>query len=373
MRIAYDGSGLTPPQSGVGNYIQQLFTHMLAAYPGDAYALMAHRRRYVERWVNAHENAERLPIHFPNRFLWMQFLLPVALRRWNPHVAHFTNFVAPLAGDGNMVVTVHDVALLQFPEYASPRQRVLMRPLIEPTVRRARRVITVSEQSKREIVKTLRLAPERVQVIYEAAAPAYFQAEDARHDARRRAAYGWEEGSRHLLWVGTLQPRKNLTQLVAALSALHQRGVKPHLWMVGQDGWDSDRIRQRVDELELRSFVHFTGYVPVEDLRAFYRGCDAFVFPSFHEGFGLPVLEAMACGAPIALADTPTLREIAGDAAEYFDPRDVRAQSEAVRRLLDDAARAQTLRERGRARAQEFSWERAARETYEVYCRVASR
>lgn len=373
MRIAYDGSGLTPPQSGVGNYIQQLLTHLLRSNQGDVYALMAHRRAYVEGWINGQDTVQRMPVHFPNRFLWMQCLLPAALRKWRPDVAHFTNFIAPLASNGNMIVTLHDVTLLQFPEYASPRQRMLMRPLIAPTVRRARRVITVSEQSKREIVKTLRLAPERVQVIYEAAAPCFFEPQDPQADARRRAAYGWDAQARNLLYVGTLQPRKNLTYLVMALAALHQRGVRAHLWLVGQAGWGSAAIRQCVDELGLASFVHFTGYVPVQDLRAFYRGCDAFVFPSLHEGFGLPVLEAMACSAPVALADTATMREIAGDAAEFFNPLDLQALSQALWHLLKDAAWVQTLRERGNARAAQFSWEHTARETYQVYCEVENR
>lgn len=247
-----------------------------------------------------------------------------------------------------------------------------MRPLIQPTVRRARVVITVSEQSKREILQTFALPSEQVRVIYEAAAPAFSAPVDVLQDARRRAAYGWSPNDRHVLHVGTHQPRKNVPRLVTALHLVHQTGLRAHLWLVGQVGWGSAAIHQQVEALGLEAFVHFAGYVPVRDLRAFYRGCDVFVFPSLHEGFGLPVLEAMACGAPVAVAETPTLREIAGDAAEYFDPENTNRMADTMRQLLTDAEWARALGERGRARAELFSWERTARETHAVYAQVAN-
>ncbi len=374
MKIAYDGSGLTPPLTGVGNYIQQLLTHLLRIDRDNRYWLLAHRRPYLEPWLNGEGGVQRVPAHFPNRLFWMQCILPFTLRALQPDVAHFPNFVAPLVNLDNLVVTVHDLSLLRFPEMHSPRQRVLMRPLVQPTARRARAIITVSEQSKREIVQRLGVAAQNVHVIYEAAAPIFHESMDAEQCKRRLAPYGWDAaGARNLVYVGTIEPRKNLERLVCALSMLHRRGERAHLWIVGQGGWQSAPLWRRRHELGLKNFVHLTGYVPVADLCAFYRRCDLFVFPSLHEGFGLPVVEAMACGAPVILSNTPASREISGDAGLYFDPTNAEAIAELLRSVLGDEALRMELRTRARARAAQFSWKRAAQETLRVYQQVAKR
>ncbi len=358
---------LITPFTGVGNYVQQLLAHLLQIDHANQYWLLAHREIQAMRWLNGNGNAALAATHFPNRLVWMQCLLPFTLRALDPDVMHFPNFVAPLAARGKLVVTVHDLALLRFPELFPPRQRIIMRPLIAPTVRRARAIITVSKESKRDIVRTLRIAPSRVHVIYEAAAPIFYRTREEGESARRLTAYGWDPTARHLLYVGTVEPRKNLTRLVSALQHLHRRGNRAHLWVVGQAGWHADTIMQRAQELGLAPFVHLTGYIALADLIAFYQSCDVFVLPSLHEGFGLPVMEAMACGAPVAVSDTPALREIADEAALNFDPTDEEAMATALYQILADDELNRELRRRARARAQEFSWTRAARETLAVY------
>lgn len=377
MKIGYDGSGLTHPRTGVGTYIQQVLTHLLQIDAENTYWLLSHRRLAHGSWLDNNGNSNHAtPLLAPgslpmNRLLWMQCVLPLTLRALDPDVVHFPNFVTPLAAQSNFVVTLHDVVLLRFPQWCSPHQRTFMRPLLRPSVRRAHTIITVSQESKREIVRLFGVSPERVRVIYEAAAPPLHEPLPLTHARQRLSGYGWDENAQNLLYVGTLEARKNLERLVGAVARLHRHGLSVHLWLVGQPGWRSAAIYQRIEREQLEAFVHTPGYVPFEDLRAFYQACDVFVFPSLYEGFGLPALEAMASGAAVAVSEIPTLCEVTADAALRFDPLDDEALAETLRRLLMDESLAADLRTRARARAAEFSWERAARETLAVYQQVA--
>lgn len=371
MKIGYDGSGLIHPQTGVGTYIQQLLTHLLQIDHENAYWLLTHRRLAREPWLDGNGNSNYATPAFPNRLLWMQCVLPLTLRALNPNVVHFPNFVTPLVAQSNFVVTLHDVVLYQFPQWCSPRQRVFMRPLLRPSVQRAHTIITVSEQSKSDIVRLFGVAPARVRVIYEAAAPPLHEPLPPAHTRQLLSRYGWAETERNLLYVGTLEARKNLERLIGAVAHLHRQGLAVHLWLVGQPGWRAAAVLQRIEREQLERYVHMPGYVPFEDLRAFYQACDVFVFPSLYEGFGLPALEAMASGAAVAVSDLPALSEVTGDAALRFDPLHEEALTQALRRLFVDESLAIDLRTRARRRAAEFSWARAAQETLAVYREVA--
>lgn len=368
MNIAYDSSSLAiAPLTGVGNYTYQLLTHLLQIDRDNSYQLLSHRALTHNVGLNGHANVTRVSAYFPYRLVWMQCVLPLTLRALRPAIAHFPNFVAPLLSDQNVVITVHDLSLMGTPHLFTRRQRILMRPLIKPSAQRARAIIVVSQQSKRDLELTLKIAPSKVHVVHEAAAPFFREPLCAAEREQRLTRYGWDRAARHLLYVGTLEPRKNLGRLVAALHQLHQRGTRAHLWLVGQAGWQSAAVAQRTQALGLERFVHQTGYVSADDLRAFYHACDIFVMPSLHEGFGLPVVEAMACGAPVIVSEIPALREIAGSAALYFDPLDENALAEVLRQVLADETLAAELRCRGRVRAEQFSWERAAHETLAIY------
>jgi glycosyltransferase involved in cell wall biosynthesis len=186
-----------------------------------------------------------------------------------------------------------------------------------------------------------------------------------------RARYGLPD--RYLLFVGTVEPRKNLTRLLAAFESIHADGLTDGLVIVGKRGWLYGDFFARLEESPLREAVLFPGYVPDGDLPAFYAGAQALILPSVYEGFGLPVLEAMACGTPAVASSAPSIPEIGGDAALYFDPLDVEAMVGAIRRLLRDASLRDEMRRRGLAQATQFSWQRAAAETRAVYDALASR
>jgi glycosyltransferase involved in cell wall biosynthesis len=372
VNIAYDLSSLLiAPLTGVGNYTRQLLAHLLQLDRDNRYQLLSHRAFAPDAALSAHQNANWVSSHFPNRLVWTQCVLPLTLRALQPAIAHFPNYVAPLIGTHNLVITVHDLGLFGSPHLYTRRQRLLMRPFIKPSARRARAIIVVSEHCKREVERVLKVEPAKVQVVHEAAAPFFNESVSAAECAQRLARYGWDGTARNLLAVGTLEPRKNLGRLIGALQQVHQRGTRVHLWLVGQAGWQSGELMQRAHALGLHPFVHHTGYVPAEDLRAFYHACDLFVLPSLLEGFGLSVVEAMACGALLVISDTPVLREITGDAACYFDPCNEDVLAEVLYEVLSDGALAEDLRARTHLRAEQFSWQRAARETLRIYHQAA--
>lgn len=371
MKIAYEASGLTYPRTGVGTYIQNLLNGLLSIDHSNRYWIFAHRDLRDETFGGANGNSQWSRSHFPNRLVWMQCVLPFALRSLRPDLVHYTNFTAPLVSDTRVVLTIHDVVLLESPQWCSPRQRILMRPLLKPSVRRAHAIITVSEQSKRDIVRLMQVPAERVHVVHGAASTRFDQALSLARARELLSTYGWDTDAKHLLYVGTLEPRKNLERLVGALAQLHAHGERAHLWLVGKRGWQANPLFERISRLGLDTYVHCTGFVPGEHLPAFYQSCNVFVMPSLYEGFGLPVLEAMGSGAVVALSDLPVLREVGGDAAHYFSPLDEQDIAECLFRLLNSPARDE-FRHRARARTLEFSWERAAEQTLSVYQAVAN-
>lgn len=371
MRIAFDGTTLRPRRTGVGYYTEHLLRHLVQQDERHEVVVVSNRpidlvaplaRPVRTAW------GRQIPV----RLLWMQLVAPRLLRALEPDVAHFTNSMVPLASDVPTVVTIHDMSLTLVPQFHPVRRLLLNRPLASLAARRVDAVITVSHSARRDILRLYNLPAERVRVVYEAAAPAFRPIRDpARLDEVRRR-YALPE--QFLLYVGTIEPRKNLARLIEAFAARFcARDVRMPLVCVGRYGWKARDVGARVERLGLRDAVRFLGYVPFTDLPAIYSLCTAFVFPSLHEGFGLPVVEAMACGAPAIVGANSSLLEIADDAALAVDARDTIAIGDALARLVADADLRRDLSRRGRARAAFFSWQRAARETLDVYRWVAEK
>jgi glycosyltransferase involved in cell wall biosynthesis len=229
---------------------------------------------------------------------------------------------------------------------------------------RASHIISVSEHTKHDLVAAYGLAPERISVVHEAASP-HFHPQPPELIASVRSRFGLPD--RYLLFVGTIEPRKNLGRLLSAFEVVRAERLVEGLVIVGQRGWLYDAFFAQLEESPARDGVVLPGYVPDEDLPALYSGAQAFAFPSIYEGFGLPALEAMACGVPVAASSASSIPEIGGDAALYFNPLDVESISDVLCRLLSDAGLQDEMRNRGLARAAQFSWQRAAAETKAVY------
>ena len=371
MPIYIDISPAVHAKAGLGRYAGSLARALRDQAPG-RFALFYNRQGDLQppadlaglpvRTVRAGYKPWRMAV-------WLGQLAGAGFNRLVPGVELFhatEHLLLPLRGVPT-VLTVHDMIFKLFPQHQKPLNYWYLNAAMPLYCRRASAIITVSESSKRDIVAHYDLDPDKVTVIHEAASAEFQPApQDAVDDVRRR--YGLPE--RFLIHVGTIEPRKNLTRLVEALQSLHDEGLAVPLVVVGGKGWLYDDFFRRLEDLSVRDAVHFPGYVPAADLPLLYSAATAAVVPSVYEGFGLPVLEAMACGTPVLCSQTSSLPEIGGDAARYFDPYDVEAMATALRDVWTRPDLQAEMRRQGLARAASFSWERAARETTAVYGRL---
>jgi len=370
MRIAFDGTTLTPGRTGVGYYTEHLLQHLAreVAQTGDEIVVVSNKpidtQSPLPPHVRVHDGHR-----FPIRIGWMQLRAQRALEALQPDVAHFTNGMIPIGSTVSTVVTVHDMSLRLYPQCHPWRRLVLNRPLMHVAIHAASAIVTVSHSARRDLLRLHGVAPDKVSVVHEAASPAFKPIADRAMLDAIKARYALPD--RFILYVGTIEPRKNLNRLMAAFAAARQSGIPHQLVCVGPYGWSSRDLTGEIDRLGIRDAVHFTGYVPFEDLPAIYNLGDFFVFPSLYEGFGLPVVEAMASGLPVLTSNTSSLGEIAGDAAVTIDPTDTDAMIDAIRRLASDPELRRDRSARGHARAKTFSWTQTAREMLAVYHRLA--
>jgi glycosyltransferase involved in cell wall biosynthesis len=266
-----------------------------------------------------------------------------------------------------MVVTVHDLSFLFYPQGFRTLNRSYLRTFTRTSVRRARRVIAVSESTKQDLMRCYGLAEDRVDVVHNGV-DASFRPMPTDQVEAFRAKRGLPE--RFILHVGTLEPRKNAVRLVEAFARLPQ--TRPPLMLIGGKGWLYDEVFARVEALNLNSEVHFVGYVPAEDLAWWYNAADLFVYPSLYEGFGLPPLEAMACGTPVITSTSSSLPEVVGQAGQLVDPTDIQALAMAMERALADAELREEMQAAGLLQARRFSWRETAEGTANSYRRALS-
>ncbi len=296
---------------------------------------------------------------------WSRLTFDLPIRSWTDHldVIH-TTYVAPLWGRCPVVLTVHDICYASHPEWFSNRDLRVLSTSVPWSIRRAARVITVSEVCRAEIIERYRVPEEKVVCVYNAAGPAAQELNQA--EARDAVSeLGIDPLRPYILAVGNLQPRKNLVRLIKAFERLITEGVDADLVLVGPEHFRSNLVHEAAAGLNAR--VHLTGYLTHRQLAACYQCAAVFAFPSLFEGFGIPALEAMSHGTPVVCAKAGALPEVCADAAVYFDPLDVESMADALAHVLtDDTLRAQ-LALAGRSRASLFSWRTAAQETLAVY------
>jgi glycosyltransferase involved in cell wall biosynthesis len=368
--IAFDGTTLTPGRTGVGYYTEHLLQHLAreVVNTGDEIVVVSNKpidtQAPLPPHVRVHDGHR-----FPIRIGWMQLRAARALESLRPDVAHFTNGMIPIGSPVATVVTVHDMSLRLYPNCHPLRRLVLNRPLMHVAIRRASSIVTVSNSARRDLLRLHRVAPDRVSVVHEAASPVFRPISDRARLDDIRARYGLPRS--FVLYVGTIEPRKNLLRLMAAFASARKAGIPQHLVCVGPYGWSSRDLAGRIERLGIQDVVHFTGYVPFEDLPAIYNLGDFFAFPSLYEGFGLPVVEAMASGVAVLTSNTSSLGEIAGDAAETIDPTSTDAITDAIVRLATDRELRRDLAERGLRRSLGYSWAQTARDMLAVYHRAA--
>jgi len=303
------------------------------------------------------------------RVAWTQGPLPWRLRRARPDVVHLTGYPAPVLGDHPTVLTLHDLSLLRDPS-THPRRRVMaMTPLLRAAARGACRVIVPSCATADDAQQLLGLDPDRVHVIHEAASARFRRITDPETLLQVARHHGLRPG--FLLAIGTLEPRKNLIALVSAWMRLRAGGWDGQLVVAGAEGWGTPALDASLPDPAAARDLRRLGRVPDADLPVLLSLAGAFAYPSLLEGFGLPVVEALACGVPTVTSDRGAMAEVAGDAAILVDPTDVRALAAALERALTPGAERDRLAAAGPARAATFDWNTAARATARVYRLVA--
>jgi glycosyltransferase involved in cell wall biosynthesis len=376
VRVAVNAQLLSYRRSyrsaGISRYLDRTLAHLPDALdPGDrARAFVgpevppnapAMARLEVER--------ARLPTERPlARILWEQLVLPIAARRWRADLLHAGAHVAPLLGACPTVVTFHDLSFYLYPAAFNRPNRLYLQTFARRSARLARRIIAVSESTRRDVVRLLGVAPEKVDVAWNGV-DSWFRPEA---DPERLRAFRSEQhlSERFILFLGTLEPRKNLPTLLRAYALARRQGVEEPLILAGGMGWGDLELARLVDELDLRAAVRTVGYVSPGEQASWYNAATLLAYPSLYEGFGLPALEAMACGTPVVASDRSSLPEVVGDAGLLVDPVDPAALADALARVLRDEALRGELGARGIERARRFTWEAAARATVQTYRRA---
>ena len=374
MIIGLDAIPLTETKTGVGHYTFELARALAAASPADEFELI-YPSRYDPVELRAEDGAAlppnlraaRVGVGAVGRH-WWSVGLPRHLRRGGVDLFHGTNYDVPLWGGRPSVLTVHDLSAFVRPDTMLARRALRLRRRLPLMARRAAHVLTPTECVRREACEWLGLPPSKVTAVPEAPRE-IFRPLDAREARARLARFDITDN--FILAVGTIEPRKNLATLVRAFELLARDASAARdlsLVLAGRTGWLHEDFLARVASSALRERVRFTGYVTDEELRALYSACRVFVYPSLYEGFGLPPLEAMACGAAVVASRIGAHLEVLGEEAAALVPaEDDAALAAAIERLLADEAARAKLSAEGRARAHEFTWERTARATLAVY------
>jgi glycosyltransferase involved in cell wall biosynthesis len=364
--VLVDATAVPADRGGVGRYVDELLPALLeegatlsvVAQVRDA----AHFRALLPgaRVLTAPTAASRIPA----RLVWEQTGLPLLARRVGAQVIHSPHYTMPLVSPVPVVTTLHDATFFTHPEVHLPTKRRFFRAWTRIALRRARRCVTPSAATRDELVRVAGADPDRVDVAHLGVDLARFHVPSDAERAAARAHLGIE--GPYVGFLGTLEPRKNVPALIRAWSTLDQ---PPPLVLAGGRGWDEE-VERAVAEVPPRHRLVRPGYLPLELLAGFLGGAEVVAYPSLGEGFGLPVLEAMASGAPVLTTRRLSLPEVGGDAVAYTEP-DAEAIAEALRALLDDPVRRKQLAEAGRVRAAAFDWRACARAHLATYTAAA--
>lgn len=373
MHIIVNALPLTGLLTGISRYVRCLYSQ-IQRFPGIRVSYFVGRETLPEMpvqaepnlWMRRTEQAWKLPdtVVFGGRTVqWLNFerLLRKASRQNHYSIYHETGFVPAALIDIPVVYTLHDLSLIKHRD-KHPRERVwFFKLFFRRRMPYAAHVITVSEFMRNEIIEDLKIHPDAITVIYEAPDPHFYPRSPKKLNylLERRI---WPRD--YILFVGTLEPRKNIELLITALSRMEN---KVPLILAGWQGWGDKHWLNEINKLGLKKQIYIANYVDEEALACLYSGAHAFVYPSFYEGFGLPVLEAMACGCPVICSQVASMPEVAGDAALYCSPHDPDELAHRIDAVIEDSSLRSQLIERGIQRARQFSWQKSAEQTINLF------
>jgi glycosyltransferase involved in cell wall biosynthesis len=367
MRLGLDIHQIGARMTGNETYVRNLL---------EQYSDMKEPRELHLYHTRSTQENSGLAWHGERRRLWphasmlrIPFSFPVALWRDKVDLAHF-QYVSPPLCPCPTVVTIHDISYEFLPEFFKTAERIRMKTLIPLSARKARHVVTISEFSRQQLIEHYRLAPDKVTTTWLGVSPSFKMIAD--NDYLDEQLERLALSSPYILGVGNLQPRKNLTRLLRAYARLRKSGFPHQLVLVGQAAFKGHEVGAEIERLGLSNAVILTGYVSEPELIALYNRAAVFAYPSIYEGFGLPVIEAMACGVPVITSRVASMPEVAGDAAELVDPYSEDEIYLALNAVLSDSHRQLQMRQRGLERASLFHWRRTALQTLDVYRRSLS-
>jgi glycosyltransferase involved in cell wall biosynthesis len=366
MRVGIDARLVYYSQAGIGQYILHLVEGLAKVDHENEYVLLQSRKD--DTIILEQNNFRRVPLWTPSHHRFERYSLNVELMRLGLDILHSPDFIPPHRPSCRSVITVHDLAFLLYPHFLT-KESARYYGHIDQAVRWTDHIVAVSESTKRDTMRHLGVPADKITVVYEAANPIFRPLDKA--EAKQQVLNRHGLDGRYILFVSTIEPRKNVPTLVRAMWQLIEcYKEQVHLVLAGGKGWLFEDAFAIVDELGLDKWVHFVGRVSSEDLLYLYNGAELLAHPAFYEGFGLPPLEAMACGLPVIVSSVASLPEVVGDAGLLIDPHDVDELTVSMWRVLSDELLRQEMREKGLRQAKQFSWERAARETVAIYQRV---
>ncbi len=369
MRIGIDYTAAVHQRAGIGRYARGLVRALAQLDRENEYLLLVAGRPKEECTFPVNFRLRYLPLS-PHRvtILWQRLRLPLPADLFTGplDLFHSPDFVLPPLCRGKSILTIHDLSFLRYPEGADPRLRWYLTQAVPRSIGQADLLLADSQNTKSDLIELLGVEEGRVEVLYPGVEERFHPLNEGSL-ASVKARYSLDFP--FILTVGTLEPRKNHVGLLQAYSLL--KGRHPHrLVIAGGKGWLYEGIFQEIERLSLEERVLFLGYVPEEDLPALYNLADLFVFPSLYEGFGLPPLEAMACGTPVVVSALSSLPEVVGDGALLVPPQDIEALAEAMEKGLSDLSLRRELRGKGLEQAKRFSWSEAAKRLLAIYKRV---
>ena len=373
MRIGIDCRTILNPSSGehagVGHYTHYLVQHLLDLDITNQYVLFFDARmRNIQTFNRPNAVARYFPFSQYRKFLpfvYSHLLISAALNKEALDLFHAPANIIPLGYTKASVVTVHDLAIYQNPAWF-PTQVLSTRLLVPKSLSRARAIIAVSQSTAKDLRELFSIPKSKIHVVPEGVDVTRLPLKDRAVDVRKK----FNLSGRYLLFVGTLEPRKNLVRLIQAYHYLRERDERVRdlpLVLAGAKGWKSDVIFKTIKSLRLESAVRYLGYVTMNEKLNLITAADAFAFPSEYEGFGLPVLEAMALGTPVLTSNVSSLPEVAGTAAVLVDPEDTEAIFRGLRQVLFDEQLRRRLKQAGPKQAQQFTWQKTAQQTLAVY------
>lgn len=349
MDVGIDGTPLNQSLTGVGHYTVELARALARISPADRFELVS-------------------PLNGLSRRFWWQIGLPRYLRQSRFSVFHGTNYSVPLLKTCPTVVTIHDLSLLLWPQTHSQHLARRARWRLPLMARRADAIIVPSQSIKTEVCEHLRIKESKITAIPEAPRSSFWPVPPDETVAVRQRLNISDD---FILFVGTIEPRKNLLTLVRAFQEITHH-CQTQLVLAGDEGWLTGELHGFLRNADFSARVRLVGYLADDDLRALYSSCNVFVYPSLYEGFGLPLLEAMACGAPVVTSNIPSIRETVGDAALLVSPTDVDELARSLVRLLENPAEREQRSAEGKQHASEFSWDKAATATLKVYRSIST-